>query len=81
MIETPPRDPKYFFNSPLGKLGLVAALMMGRVISSLLYGVRPYDFVTLIGGSLTFLVVAALASAIPSARAAGIPPAVALRSD
>ena len=62
-------------------LGLVAALMMGRVISSLLYGVRPYDFVTLIGGSLIFLVVAALASAIPSGRAAGIPPAVALRSD
>lgn len=62
-------------------LGLVAAVMLGRVISSLLYGVSPYDVVTLIGGSVVFLGVAALASAIPAARAARIPPAVALRVD
>lgn len=62
-------------------LGLVGAVAIGRIIASLLYGISPYDPVTLIGGSLIFLAVAALASALPSARAAAIPPAVALRSD
>jgi ABC-type antimicrobial peptide transport system permease subunit len=61
-------------------LGLVTATLMGRFIASLLYGVCPYDVVTLAGGSVVFLLVAALASAIPARRAARIPPVVALRA-
>lgn len=62
-------------------LGLAVAVLMGRVISALLYATSPYDPVTLILGSVVFLAVAALASALPAARAARIPPAMALRGD
>jgi ABC-type antimicrobial peptide transport system permease subunit len=61
-------------------LGLVGAVALGRVVASLLFGVSPYDGVTLVVGSAIFLVVAALATTIPSRRAAAIPPAVALRT-
>src|SRR5690606_11670729 len=53
-------------------LGLAAALAMGRVISSLLYAVTPYDLVALLGGSVVFLAVAALASALPAERASRV---------
>jgi predicted permease len=62
-------------------LGIVLALAMGRLIASLLYGVSPYDAVTMVGGLLLFLLVAALASTIPAVRASRIPPAVALRGE
>lgn len=62
-------------------LGLAAAVGLGQVLSSLLYGVSPYDPATLVGGAVVFLAVAALASAIPVARAVRIAPAVALRGD
>ncbi len=62
-------------------LGLVGAVVTGRVISSLLYGVSPYDAVTLLASTGVFLAVAAMATAVPSARAAGISPAVAIRSE
>jgi ABC-type antimicrobial peptide transport system permease subunit len=62
-------------------LGMSAAVGLGRTLSSLLYGISPYDLVTLGGSSVVFLLVAALASAIPAARAARIPPAVALRGE
>jgi len=62
-------------------LGLAASIGLGRVLSSLLYGVSPYDPVTLIGGALVVLGMAALASLIPAVRAVRIPPAVALRED
>jgi putative ABC transport system permease protein len=61
--------------------GLIAAVAMGRLISSLLYAISPYDVVALVGGSAVFLAVAALASAIPAERASRIPPAMALRGD
>jgi ABC-type antimicrobial peptide transport system permease subunit len=62
-------------------LGISAAVGLGRTLSSLLYGISPYDLATLGGSSVVFLLVAALASAIPAARAARIPPAVALRGE
>jgi putative ABC transport system permease protein len=61
--------------------GLVGAVGLGGVMSSLLYGVSPVDPVTLVGVSLIFLTVAAGASLIPATRAARTPPAVALRAD
>ena len=62
-------------------LGLVSTLLAGRVLRSQLYGVSPYDVPTLAAGLAVFLAVAVLASAIPAARAARIPPAIALRPD
>ncbi len=62
-------------------IGLVAAGLLGRVLTSLLFGVSPFDPLTFAGGSLVFLAVAALACLIPAQRAASVQPAVALRQD
>jgi predicted permease len=62
-------------------VGLVAAIGLGGVMSSLLFGVSPADPVTLVGVSVVFLSVAILASLLPAERAARTPPAVALRGD
>lgn len=61
--------------------GLVASVALGRALSSLLYGVSPYDGVTLALAATVFVAVGVLASAIPMLRAVRIPPAVALRGD
>jgi putative ABC transport system permease protein len=61
--------------------GLAASIALGQVWSSLLYGVSPYDGLTLTVAALVFIVVGVLASAIPVLRAVRIPPAVALRGD
>jgi predicted lysophospholipase L1 biosynthesis ABC-type transport system permease subunit len=62
-------------------VGLAGAVALGGVMSSLLYGVRPADPLTLATASGVFLAVAAGASLIPASRAARTPPAVALRAD
>jgi putative ABC transport system permease protein len=62
-------------------LGLAAALGLGRVLTSLLYGVAPSDIATLVGGAVVFMGVAALASVIPVARAVRMSPATALRGE
>jgi ABC-type lipoprotein release transport system permease subunit len=62
-------------------LGLALALGLGRLISTLLFGVSPYDPTTLVAGMVVFMLVAALASTIPAVRASRIPPAVALRGE
>ena len=61
-------------------IGLLAAAAMGRLLSSLLFGVSSFDPVTFVSGSLIFLAVAAVAAVIPALRASRIPPAVALQS-
>ncbi len=61
-------------------VGLIAATVMGRLLTTLLYGVAPFDLLTLLGGSMIFLAVAAVASVIPALRASRIPPGVALQS-
>jgi putative ABC transport system permease protein len=61
-------------------IGLVAALMLGRVMVAQLYEVSPVDPVTLVAASATFLTVAILASLRPAARAAGTTPVDALRA-
>jgi ABC-type antimicrobial peptide transport system permease subunit len=62
-------------------LGLVATLGIGRLIASTLYGVGPFDPVTLSGVLVLFLGVAALASFIPAARASTTDPITVLRTD
>jgi putative ABC transport system permease protein len=62
-------------------LGTVATLAVGRWISTLLYGVSPTDWVSLVGACVLFAVLAIGASYIPARRAAVVDPAAALRSE
>lgn len=60
-------------------VGLGVALAATRLLSSLLYGIRPDDPATLIGVSVGLAVVAVLACSIPAIRAMRIDPVTALR--
>ena len=60
-------------------LGVGLALLSTRLISSLLYGIRPTDPATLGGASLGLVIVAFLATYIPARRATKVDPMVALR--
>jgi putative ABC transport system permease protein len=61
-------------------IGLALAIAGGRLIESMLYGVRPVDPVTFVLVALTLGVAAALSVAGPAWRAARIDPAAALRN-
>ena len=61
--------------------GLAGALGTGRLIASMLYGLKPYDPSTLIGASILLMFVALAASWIPARRAARIDPMRALRNE
>lgn len=60
-------------------VGVATALGVTRVLSSLLYGVRPTDPLALGGAVLILLVVGALAAFAPARRASLTDPAVVLR--
>jgi putative ABC transport system permease protein len=60
-------------------LGLGGALLLGRSMASLLYGLSGADAPSLIAASLTLLLVSALASYLPARRASRIDPAISLR--
>ena len=62
-------------------LGLLAAFLLARVLSSLLIDVSATDPVTYIAISLLFLLVTIVACAIPARRATCVSPTVALRQE
>lgn len=62
-------------------VGLVAAWIGARALSTLLYGVEPGDPLTLVGATLLLLVVVLFATLVPARRAAAIHPGNALREE
>ena len=62
-------------------IGLAAALAAGRVVESLLFGVRPNDALTLAAVPAMLLCVVMVASLLPALRAARVDPVTALRDE
>ncbi|HEV2382012.1 MAG TPA: ABC transporter permease [Terriglobia bacterium] len=59
--------------------GLVGGLLLARLLSSMLYGIRPSDPATLVVVSVVLAVCAVLACYVPARRATKVDPMVALR--
>ena len=62
-------------------IGLVAALALSRVVTSLIYGVRATDPLTFAGVSLLLVAVGLLATSLPAYRATRIEPIRTLREE
>ena len=62
-------------------LGLGTTLLLARLVQAMLFGVKPYDAVSLGGSSILLLGMALLASLIPAMRAANVDPMEALRNE
>jgi putative ABC transport system permease protein len=62
-------------------VGLVAAYLLTRVMSSMLVGVSATDPATFAAIVVLFFVIAAVASWLPARRAAGLEPTIALREE
>jgi predicted permease len=61
--------------------GLIASIGLMHFLTSLLYGVKPLDGMTIAGAVLVLLCCSALAALIPAQRAAAIDPMRALRAE
>ncbi|HVT99873.1 MAG TPA: ABC transporter permease, partial [Acidobacteriaceae bacterium] len=61
--------------------GLAAALTLGRLIGSMLYGLKPWDPATYALSGALLILVALAATWIPAHRAAGVDPMKALRHE
>jgi predicted lysophospholipase L1 biosynthesis ABC-type transport system permease subunit len=61
--------------------GIPLALLVGRALTSSLYGVKPLDAVSYLVAIMGVAVVALVASAVPAGRAASVDPMTALRTE
>ncbi|MGA7523133.1 MAG: ABC transporter permease [Acidobacteriaceae bacterium] len=69
-----------FLQAAIGlAIGMPAAILGSHFMASLLYNVRPWDPVILIGATVILGIAALLAAVIPAQRAASIEPMTALR--
>ena len=64
-----------------GAIGIAASLVASRFLATLLFGVRTFDPVPLIGAPLVLGVAAWLAAYLPARRASRMDPLAALRTD
>jgi ABC-type antimicrobial peptide transport system permease subunit len=62
-------------------MGVPPAILMGRALTSSLYGVKPSDGVSYLLAVMGVALVALAASAVPAARAASVDPLRALRTE
>ena len=62
-------------------VGVAASLVLGRVIASLLYGIKPHDLVAYLGALGVLALSALLACWLPALRATRVNPVVALRTE
>jgi ABC-type antimicrobial peptide transport system permease subunit len=62
-------------------VGIVAAIIVGRLVTTLLAGVTSSDPITFIAVAVSLVTVALAASYIPARRASRIDPATALRTE
>jgi len=62
-------------------LGLVVSIASARVLTSLLFEVRPHDPAVLLGASVLVMVVSCFAALVPARRALGVDPVKVMRSD
>ena len=62
-------------------VGVIAALLLARLVAARLYGVSPTDPSTIAGAVVLLSIVAGVAALIPARRAAIVDPAIALRCD
>jgi predicted permease len=60
-------------------IGVPVALASQRLVASMLFGLQPNDPVTLLGGVVALLLVAAVAGYLPARRASQIDPMISLR--
>jgi ABC-type antimicrobial peptide transport system permease subunit len=61
--------------------GVCCALALGRVVASLLYGLKPWDPATFAVAATVLILVALAAGWVPARRAAGVDPIRALRHE
>ena len=60
-------------------LGVPLAIAAGRLVTGLLFGLKPADPITLVAACATVLAVATLAAYVPARRASSVHPMTALR--
>jgi ABC-type antimicrobial peptide transport system permease subunit len=60
-------------------LGVAGVLASGRLVASMLFGLRPNDPATIAGAAILLAAVALFASMLPALRASRLDPAVVLR--
>jgi ABC-type antimicrobial peptide transport system permease subunit len=62
-------------------IGIAASLAANRLIATELFGVKPYDAVTLAAVAISVALVGAIACSVPARRASQVDPAVSLRHE